>query len=156
MKLVFFKAHVRGHTRTNKATGKQSEVREHDDKRSGAAPYRLATIHTAGPETPGHTVRMAQHPEKPGVWRIHPEDRERIRGILGGKKLSHSLGHHAFLALGKKDREAYASVIKRLRASGDRDLQEFAAGWETAASKVSDASSAEIVDQARKKGAKAA
>lgn len=52
-------------------------------KRGGDGGHRFATIHTAGPDSPGHTVRLTPHPEKSGTWSPHPDDMPQVRRALG-------------------------------------------------------------------------
>ncbi len=47
--------------------------------------HRYATLHTDGPDSPGHAVRLVRHAEKPGSWRVHPEDRKRAMAALRSK-----------------------------------------------------------------------
>lgn len=44
--------------------------------------HRLATLHTAGPESPGHTFRLQPHPKELGRWQIHGDDRARIKRAM--------------------------------------------------------------------------
>jgi len=120
---AFLKAHVGPYARTSKKTGKTATVTQHERTQQ-----RYATVHIAGPESPGHTVRLASHREKPGVWTIHPEDRERVRKVLGinpGTKA----GHRAFLMLRKKEREKFGELIQELHTADDPALRDFARGW---------------------------
>mgnify|MGYP005867657491 CR=1 FL=1 len=48
--------------------------------------HRYVTVHTGGPDSPGHTVRMVPHPERPGEWTVHEADREQARALFGKKK----------------------------------------------------------------------
>lgn len=50
--------------------------------------HRFATIHTGGPETPGHAVRITPHPSRPGVWQVHPNDREKAQQATGRPTVS--------------------------------------------------------------------
>lgn len=109
-KRLVLKAHIKAFTRTNPKTGQTIQVREHNDKRTAARPtmgaarqpaaapappaprypapqqqspqHRYATIHTGGPDSPGHAVRLQPHPQKAGVWQLHPDDKERVRHLM--------------------------------------------------------------------------
>jgi hypothetical protein len=49
---------------------------------------RWATLHTAGPESPGYAFRLTAHPTQPGRWRAHPKDWKRITGLMKQAKES--------------------------------------------------------------------
>ncbi|GEM_PF-1537335 len=53
---------------------------------------KYVTVHTGDHTTPGHAVRMQKHPEKPGVWQVHPEDRDKVKDALGHKPSGDSDG----------------------------------------------------------------
>jgi mannose-6-phosphate isomerase-like protein (cupin superfamily) len=52
---------------------------------ANAAPpaHQLATLHTGGPETPGHTIRLRRHPDQPGRWILHTGDRAKAKTARG-------------------------------------------------------------------------
>ncbi|HVM95133.1 MAG TPA: zeta toxin family protein, partial [Candidatus Acidoferrales bacterium] len=89
------KAHVKQYTRASRS-GAPVTVKEHDDKRPNARlklkgfrrpgqqqppAHRLATLHSAGPDSPGRTFRI-QPGDKPGAWNIHPDDQRTVAGGL--------------------------------------------------------------------------
>ncbi len=47
--------------------------------------HRYITIHEGDHKSAGHAVRMVPHPDKPGRWTIHPEDRKKARLVLKRK-----------------------------------------------------------------------
>lgn len=54
-----------------------------EDALQGEDPRQhFITIHRAGSGSPGQRVRVLPHPTAPGRWRIHDDDRERIREEL--------------------------------------------------------------------------
>jgi len=48
----------------------------------GAPNHRYMTLHQGGPGTPGTSVRVVPHPEQPGRWQIHAEDRAHAHQAL--------------------------------------------------------------------------
>lgn len=106
---IFLKAHVKAYQRTDPKTGKIVEVKDHTDRRPTAHPAaaggtrpprqqqpaaapsqrpaaRYLTIHTAGPDSGGHTVRMQPHDTAPGQWKIHPEDHRLAQSAFAPKQ----------------------------------------------------------------------
>lgn len=103
---LVLKSFVKEHQRIDPRTGKVETVGPYSDKRGAkprltigrargraqaspaaagggaAADYRYATLHTGGPDSPGHAIRLERHPERPGVWRPHSDDMKRAQQAL--------------------------------------------------------------------------
>lgn len=105
---LVLKSFVKEHQRIDKRTGKVETVGPYTDKRvartkltlgrrrgapqpqggvggdNDAPGYRYATLHTAGPDSPGHAIRLERNPERPGAWRPHADDMKRAQQAIRG------------------------------------------------------------------------
>lgn len=103
---LVIKSLVKEHQRIDPRTGKVETVGPYTDKRvarakltlgrrrgarqnpppsskqGGDGGHRYATIHTAGPDSPGHTIRLSPNAGKPGTWSPHPDDMPKVRRAL--------------------------------------------------------------------------